>query len=136
MKPSVALPTITCRNLKSSEWDEVVHALADEVAGHGVVCPATATTARRVSFSLLELVGLYGAVADEFVGDLFAQADRLVAATANENGFCVPRMYDDEPHDEDEPTRPALPMQLARISGLRRIAAPQSERNGLRLKTG
>jgi hypothetical protein len=27
-------------------------------------------------------------------------------------------------------------MQLGRISGLRRIVAPPSERNGLRLKTG
>jgi hypothetical protein len=124
-------PAVACQTLLSQDWDEVVRALAEELGELAENHPAEAETARRLAFSLLELVGLAGIVSVDFVADMVGRADKLLRAERVRPGFCVPKLYDDS--EDDEITKPEGVIQRRPRSGTRRID-PRAEPIRLRLR--
>lgn len=124
-------PAVACQTLVSHDWDDVLRALADELAELAESHPAEAEAARHLAFSLLELVGLAGTVSDDFVTEMVGRADKLLRAERVRPGFCVPKVYDDP--GDDEITKPEGVIERRRRSGARRID-PRAEPIRLRLR--
>jgi hypothetical protein len=127
-------PAVASERPEPQDWDEIVRALAAELGELAETHPAEAEPARRLAFSLLELVGLFGIVSDDFVADMVSRAERLLASERIRPGFAVPKAYEDD--GDDEVTKPEGLARRRRIgSGARRID-PRAEPMQLRLRAG
>ncbi len=130
-------PHITVRALTAQQWDEVLDALCQELIAFGRAKPEHQVSARRLSVSLEELIGVVDTVAEEFVRDLFARVAALTTPEPPRACFAVPRLHDAD--EDEEITAPGGPAAMKRrpISGTRRID-PRAEARviPLRLKVG
>ena len=126
-------PSVACRMPEPQDWDEIVRTLAAELGELAEAYPAEAEPARRLAFSLLELVGLFGIVSDDFVADMVGRAERLLTSERIRPGFAIPKVYDES--EDDEVTKPEGLARRRLGSGTRRVD-PRAEPLQLRLRAG